>query len=176
MITRRDVSKGIAALGIGAVTSRIRSARAQAGTPPSPQVKTSGGTVAGSARGNVLCFLGIPYGASTAADSRFMPPRPPLPWTGVRDAKSYGDTCPQVPLGLSPFARKGAPDQPPPAPTAMQRQLGMLFTRPDPQPKQGEDCLVVNVWTPAVDSAKRPVMVWLHGGGFAPGSGPTAVR
>src|ERR1700735_43530 len=104
MITRRDVSKGIAALGIGAVTSRIRSARARA---------------------NVLCFLGIPYGASTAGDSRFMPPRPPRPWAGVRDAKAYGDTCPQIPLGLSPFAKKGAADQPPPAPTAMQKQLGM---------------------------------------------------
>jgi para-nitrobenzyl esterase len=170
MISRRDVSKGIAAIGIGAMSSRIQLARAQAATPASPQVKTSGGTVAGLARGNVLCFFGIPYGASTAADSRFMPPRSPLPWSGVRDAKVYGDTCPQVPLGLSPFAKKGAADQPPPAPTAMQKQLGMLFTRPNPQPQQSEDCLVVNVWTPAIDSAKRPVMVWLHGGGFAVGS------
>jgi para-nitrobenzyl esterase len=170
MISRREVSKGIAAIGIGAMSSRIQFARAQAATPASPQVKTSGGTVAGLARGNVLCFFGIPYGASTAADSRFMPPRSPLPWSGVRDAKVYGDTCPQVPLGLSPFAKKGAADQPPPAPTDMQKQLGMLFTRPNPQPQQSEDCLVVNVWTPAIDSAKRPVMVWLHGGGFAVGS------
>jgi para-nitrobenzyl esterase len=170
MITRRDVSKGIAAIGFGALSSRIPSPRAQAAAQSSPEVKTSAGTIAGLARGGVLCFLGIPYGASTAADSRFMPPRPALPWSGVRAATVYGDTCPQVPLGLSPFAKKSAADEPPPAPTAMQKQLGMLFTRPNPQPKQSEDCLVLNVWTPAIDSAKRPVMVWLHGGGFAVGS------
>ena len=170
MISRRNLSKGIAALGFGAITSRILPVSAQTAAPASPEVKTSGGTVAGSARGNVLCFLGIPYGASTAGASRFQPPRPPLPWPGVRDAKSYGDTCPQVPLGLSPFARKGVADQAPPAPTAMQKQLGMLFARPNPEPPQSEDCLVVNVWTPAADTAKRPVMVWLHGGGFAVGS------
>jgi para-nitrobenzyl esterase len=170
MISRRNLSKGIAAIGIGALSSRILSVSAQAAARASPEVKTSGGTVAGSARGNVLYFLGIPYGASTAGDARFMPPRAPLPWPGVRGAKAYGDSCPQVPLGLSPFARKGAADQAPPAPTAMQKELGMLFTRPNPQPQQSEDCLVVNVWTPATDSAKRPVMVWLHGGGFAVGS------
>jgi para-nitrobenzyl esterase len=170
MISRRNLSKGIAALGISALSSRIPSVDAQTATAASPQVKTSGGTVAGSALGHVLCFLGIPYGASTAGDSRFMPPPPPQPWAGVRDAMAYGDTCPQVPLGLSPFARKGAADQAPTGLTAMQKQLGMLFTRPNPQPKQSEDCLVVNVWTPAIDSARRPVMVWLHGGGFAVGS------
>jgi para-nitrobenzyl esterase len=170
MISRRDLGKGIAAIGIGALSSRILSVSAQTATPASPEVKTSGGTVAGSAQGNALCFLGIPYGACTAGDSRFMPPRAPLPWRGVRGAKAYGDTCPQVPLGLSPFARKGTADLAPPPPTAMQKQLAMLFTRPNPQPKQGEDCLVVNVWTPATDTAKRPVMVWLHGGGFAVGS------
>jgi para-nitrobenzyl esterase len=171
MISRRNVGKGLIACGMGAISSRIPLALAQAAMPASPEVMTSGGKVAGSARGDVLCFLGIPYGASTAEESRFMPPRPPLPWSGVRAATAYGDTCPQVPLGLSPFAKKSAADLPPPPPTAMQKQLGMLFTRPNPQPKQSEDCLVVNVWTPAIDSAKRPVMVWLHGGGFAVGSG-----
>ena len=171
MISRRNVTQGIAALGIGALSSRIPIVAAQPATASSPVVKTADGVVAGSVKGEVLCFLGIPYGASTAGESRFMPPRPPLPWLGVRNAKSYGDTCPQVPLGLSPFAKKSAPGEPPPAPTAMQQQLGKLFTRPNPEPKQSEDCLVVNVWTPAIDAAKRPVMVWLHGGGFAIGSG-----
>jgi para-nitrobenzyl esterase len=171
MISRRNVGKGIAGLGLGALASRIQCVNAQAAAPASPRVMTSGGTVEGLAQGNVLRFLGIPYGASTAGDSRFMPPRPPRPWSGVRDAKAFGDTCPQVPLGMSPFARKDAAGKPPPEPTAIQKQLAMLFTRHDPQPKQSEDCLVVNVWTPAIDSAKRPVMVWLHGGGFAVGSG-----
>src|SRR5580692_8543722 len=142
MISRRDVGKGIAGLGLGALASRIPCASAQAAAPASPRVLTSGGTVEGLAQGNVLRFLGIPYGASTAGDSRFIPPRPPRPWSGVREAKAFGDTCPQVPLGMSPFARKDAADKPPPEPTAIQKQLAMLFTRPDPQPKQSEDCLV----------------------------------
>jgi len=171
MISRRNLNRGIAGLGIMAMSSRIQRTNAEAGTTgPSPLVKTSAGVVAGSVRGAVICFLGIPYGASTAGASRFMPPQPPQPWSGVRDAKSYGDTCPQVPLGLSPFAKRSPSDQPPP-PTAMQKQLATLFTRPNPEPKQTEDCLVVNVWTRAIDAAKRPVMVWLHGGGFAIGSG-----
>lgn len=170
MINRRHVTQGLAAMGLGAISSRSQWVRAQSTAPASPQARTSGGTVAGTAQGAVQCFLGIPYGASTSGESRFMPPRAPQPWSGVRDAKVYGDSCPQVPLGLSPFARKTAADQPPPPPTAMQRQLGMLFTRPTPQPKESEDCLVLNVWTPAADSARRPVMVWLHGGGFAVGS------
>jgi para-nitrobenzyl esterase len=170
MISRRDVSVGIAAVGIAAL-SRIRPAASQIAAAAAHVAKTSGGMIAGVANGDALCFLGIPYGGSTAGASRFMPPRPPQPWAGVLDAKRYGDTCPQVPLGLSPFAKKSAPGEPPPAPTAMQRQLAMLFSRPNPEPKQSEDCLVVNVWTPALDAANRPVMVWLHGGGFAVGSG-----
>jgi para-nitrobenzyl esterase len=169
MINRRSVTKGIAGLGVAALSSRMVYA-AGAGAAASPTAKTATGTVAGAVHGDALAFLGIPYGASTAGAARFMPPRLPAAWPGVRDARSFGDSCPQVPLGLSPFAGKSSPDQPPPAPTAMQKQLAMLFTRPKPEPRQSEDCLVVNVWTPAVDSAKRPVMVWLHGGGFAVGS------
>jgi para-nitrobenzyl esterase len=170
MISRRSVALGIAGAGVSALSFRSRSAPTGTEQTASPRVRTAYGAVTGSVQGDVLSFLGIPYAASTAAAARFMPPQPPAAWSGVRDARSFGDTCPQVPLGLSPFARKSLPDQPPPPPTAMQKQLAMLFTRPDPEPRQSEDCLVVNVWTPAVDSAKRPVMVWLHGGGFAVGS------
>jgi para-nitrobenzyl esterase len=169
MINRRSVTKGIAGLGVAALSCR-RVYAAGAAAAASPTVKTVNGTVAGAVQGDAFAFLGIPYGASTAGASRFTPPRLAAAWTGVRDARSFGDSCPQVPLGLSPFAGKRSPDQPSPAPTAMQKQLAMLFTRPKPEPRQSEDCLVVNVWTPAIDSAKRPVMVWLHGGGFAVGS------
>jgi para-nitrobenzyl esterase len=126
--------------------------------------------VQGMAQDGVLKFLGVPYGASTADAARFMPPQPAAPWGGVREVKAYGNSCPQVPLGLSPFARKRAGEAPA-APTAMQKQLAGLFVRPKPEPALAEDCLVLNVWTAAADSSKRAVMVWLHGGGFAVGSG-----
>jgi para-nitrobenzyl esterase len=77
-----------------------------------------------------------------------MPPRKLQPWTGVRDAFDYGGRAPQV-LGGEPAE--------------------MIPT--DPREALSEDCLMLNVWTPKADGGKRPVMVWLHGGGFASGSG-----
>ena len=94
---------------------------------------------------DVRIFKGIPYGGTTAGKNRFMPPTKPTPWTGTRDALAYGPTAPQS-------LRNGPP-------------------RPG-LPVEGEDCLVLNVFTPGVgDNQKRPVMVWLHGGGFSTGSG-----
>jgi para-nitrobenzyl esterase len=171
MIDRRAVTRGILGAGIAALGRRSASALAAAASAPSAIVKTSAGSVEGLAQGNVFAFLGVPYGAPTGGEARFMPPRPPAAWAGVRAAKAYGDSCPQVPLGLTPFAKKRSADEPPPAPTPMQKQLATLFARNRYDQPQGEDCLVLNVWTRAPDSAKRPVMVWLHGGGFAVGSG-----
>ena len=171
MITRRIATMAIASAGISAaVAARIGKARAGAPAQESPTVKTSAGTVSGFAEDGVLKFLGMPYGASTAGAARFKPPQPVAPWNGIREAKAYGNSCPQVPLGLSPFARKGNGTAPAP-PTPMQRELAGLFTRPKPEPALSEDCLVLNVWTASADSSKRAVMVWLHGGGFAVGSG-----
>ena len=95
------------------------------------------------------------YGASTAGANRFMPPRKPEPWTGVRDATVYA--------GRSPQARAGA----------QRPELATLWGVRDSLPV-GEDCLTLNVWTPALDTAKRPVMVWLHGGAFSYGSANSA--
>jgi para-nitrobenzyl esterase len=107
--------------------------------------ETAAGSVRGQVVDGVISFKGIRYGADTGGANRFRPPRPPEPWTGVRDAFEFAPSCPQ------------SPDRP----------VGW-----DPEASLGEDCLGLNVWTPAVgDGGSRAVMVWLHGGGFAVGSG-----
>ena len=83
----------------------------------------------------------------------FLPPTRPQPWTGIRSTMWYGPTCPQGP-------RTGW----------LNDENAFLFQWDDGQP--GEDCLRVNIWTPGLnDGKKRPVMVWLHGGGWTSGSG-----
>ena len=127
-------------------------------TNVSPIVETATGKLRGSASGGIVAFKGVPYGASTAGANRFMPPRPPEPWAGVRDALAYRGHAPQLP---------GRPERRP----ELQTILGPADTTPE-----GEDCLTLNVWTPGLgDGARRPVMVWLHGGAFAYGSGNRAV-
>jgi para-nitrobenzyl esterase len=114
-----------------------------------PVVETTAGKVRGVLQAGTNTFRGIPYGASTAGSNRFMAPRKPEPWTGVREAFENGQTAPQ--LGGPPNA--------------------LILNHRQPA-VEGEDCLVINVFTPGVnDGRKRPVMVWLHGGGFASGAG-----
>ena len=113
---------------------------------PGATVATTYGKVRGLALDKVQGFRGIPYGASTGS-ARFMPPSKPQAWTNVRDAFELGHRAPQQPAGLIPEVA--------------------AVDRTEPM---GEDCLVLNVWTPNPDGQKRPVMVWLHGGGFSTGS------
>ncbi|MCJ2185860.1 carboxylesterase/lipase family protein [Novosphingobium beihaiensis] len=111
--------------------------------PDAPLATCAQGKLKGTVENGVLVFKGVPYGGPVSGpEHRFRAPPPPESWTGVRDATKLGPVAPQPPGG---FFGPGA--------------------------KIGEDCLVLNVWTPALDGRKRPVMVYQHGGGFLVGSG-----
>jgi para-nitrobenzyl esterase len=115
----------------------------------SPLVETTCGKIRGTLENKVPAFRGVPYGAPTAGSRRFMPPEKPQPWSGVRDTIELGHRSPQAASGLIPEVAAVDANEP-----------------------AGEDCLVLNVWTPSASLGhKRPVMVWLHGGGFTSGSG-----
>lgn len=128
--------------------------------------ETSFGKIRGIVKHGIRTFKGIPYGASTGGTKRFMPPADPDSWTGVRDALEYGHSAPQS----APAAPHSTSTDPRPAPgPSIFAALGVSGAK---STGEGEDCLVLNVWTPAVnDGRKRPVMLWLHGGGFGSGSG-----
>ena len=112
--------------------------------------KTRAGRVRGLLKDGVHQFWCVPYGASTAGANRFMPPQKPEPWDGVRDHFEITYAAPIEPGAVEPA----------PVVTALNRQT-----------PQSEDCLTVNVFTPGLDNKPRPVMVWMHGGGFTVGSG-----
>jgi len=114
-----------------------------------PIVETTSGKVCGVVNNGGHIYRGLPYGASTADANRFMPPRKPESWSGVRNAFQNGHSATQVP----------------PAPSAIGSGLRSSA-------QQGEDCLVLNVFANSVnDASKRPVMMWIHGGGYTYGAG-----
>ena len=110
----------------------------------------TGGRIAGYTEEGINIYKGVPY----AKAERFMPPVPADKWQGVRSCRNYGPTCPQA-------VRQGWQND----------EIAFAFNWDDGYP--GEDCLRANIWTPAktADRRRRPVMVWLHGGGFSAGSG-----
>jgi para-nitrobenzyl esterase len=126
-------------------------------------VETAASKVRGYQRNGIYIFKGIPYGASTAGERRFMPPARPEPWTGIRNALAYGRICPQSDSAHFDFdGRNLAPHDE----DAFLLHRGAAICVP------GEDCLRVNVWTPEINgSHKRPVMVYMHGGGYSGGCG-----
>lgn len=113
---------------------------------------TQYGKVRGFIYKNLYQFKGIPYGADTGGENRFMPPKEPQPWDGVRLALNYGDMAPQaIVYDRSPESAAGFVDN------------WNFF-------HSSEDCLRLNVWTQGLDTKKRPVLVYFHGGGFFNGS------
>jgi len=117
-------------------------------------VETTAGKVRGYTSNGIYTFKGIPYAGSTAGGARFMPPTKPKPWTGLRSSMAYGYVCPQPETTWFDWTL----DE-----TAWLMEMD--------QGRQDEDCLSLNIWTSGInDNQKRPVMVWLHGGGFTAGS------
>jgi para-nitrobenzyl esterase len=109
-------------------------------------VRTGSGQVRGAEIADgVLSWRGIPYAAPPVGELRLRPPQPPPAWNGVRDALEYGNRAPQAPV-------PGGPQEP-------------------PLPAPAEDCLYLNVTAPA-GATRRPVLLWIHGGGFEMGHGP----
>lgn len=113
-------------------------------------VDTPSGRLAGLRKGAIASFKGVPFARPPVGDLRWRLPEAAPPWTGTRDATRYAPTCPQ-------------------APTQLETLMGMAVG------EQDEDCLYLNVWTPACDDARRPVMVWIHGGAFVLGAGSHGV-
>jgi para-nitrobenzyl esterase len=144
---------GIALASLLGESCAARAADADKSQGSEVVVDTAAGKIRGAIVNGIRTFKGVPYGASTEGAGRFMPPRKPVAWTGVRDTLSLGPSCPQLPGFKTPEIQ----------------MMQNLSSNPS-----SEDCLVLNVWTPGTDSARRPVMFWLHGGGFQFGSGGQA--
>jgi para-nitrobenzyl esterase len=115
-------------------------------------VATKSGKIEGKFENGLHVFKGIPYAAPPVGKLRWLPPQPVEKWDGVRPAKEYGAISPQIIMTM---------------PTPSDVPMGPSF---EGMP-QSEDCLSLNIWTPGLDDARRPVLFWIHGGAFIIGAG-----
>ena len=183
---RRSFLGGMATLGAGLAGSIILRSPALSKSMPDPAsttksatgdggrslviasdaatvAETTAGKIRGFRRNGVYIFKGVPYGASTAGARRFMPPVKAEPWREIRNALQYGRSCPAQDSAHFNTDGKNLANS---DESAFVMHAGAFLTIP------GEDCLRVNLWTPEINgSHKRPVMVFMHGGAFAAGSG-----
>jgi para-nitrobenzyl esterase len=153
--SRRQVLAAVTAVAAAASLPRALTAAAAS----EPVVETTFGKVRGQ-RGVAggYKFFCVPYGASTAGTGRFMPPKPAVPWAGIREVPAQAIIAPQI----DPEATPATPGSRRAAVSGIGSEAGSI---------ESEDCLNVTIYTPGTDSARRPVMVWLHGGGYSSGSG-----
>jgi para-nitrobenzyl esterase len=177
---RRKVLGGIAASCAGlagaAIASSSQMAKAPEAQPGPPRerrkviasdsatvVETSAGKIRGYETDGVYIFKGVPYGASTSGANRFMPPAKPEPWAGIRNALAYGRICPQEDSEhVVTDGKNLAPND----------EDAFLLHRGSAIWVPGEDCLRLNLWTPEINgNGKRPVMIYMHGGGYSGGCG-----
>jgi para-nitrobenzyl esterase len=160
VLTRREALLLSTTAGLGAAMSKsafgsdsVKTGSHQepgnVSTPRTAVAKTQYGKVRGFVDGGVLTFKGVPYGATTAGENRWLPSKPPAPWTDEYPALAYGANCPQT---LHPW-------------TSVEQTF--LFDWDDGW--QSEDMLKLNIWTSSL-TGKRPVMFYMHGGGFSFGS------
>ena len=151
-LSRRNLLQKSAAAGgalllspLAALAQDFRYAKA------SKAVRTASGRMTGLAfPGGANAFYGVPYGKTTAGVGRFQLAQAPDSWNGVAEMTRVGDRCPQA------YDAEGL--------------ISEIFAL-DRREAMSEDCLRINVFTPALDKRDRPVMVWFHGGGYSSGSG-----
>jgi para-nitrobenzyl esterase len=168
------LAAGAAALGAGgasAAPAKRPAARPAKSVPgaamtipgaptPSKVVQTRAGKVQGLVIDGISHYRGIRYGKAPIGKLRFMPPQPAEAWSGIYDATDFGAPAMQLAGGTTVDVNND-----------FSLQMHRVFTTPSELKINNEDCLFLNVWTPAADAKRRPVMVWIHGGGFAYGSG-----
>jgi para-nitrobenzyl esterase len=148
-----------AALAVPAAAQRARPAATPGVPAATAVVATTKGRVQGLQDAGVSVFRGIRYAKSPTGPLRFMAPQPADPWTGIHDATGFGAPAMQL------YTPSGSRE------SDFTRQMQAIFPTAAEAKIDNEDCLFLNVWTPAPDTKRRPVMVWFHGGGHDYGSG-----